>query len=285
MRALRHCLQFMLLTILIPASAGAEEDYLSISFSKKNQVRTAMIWIQFKSHLIMNQTSRRSAKLPKGSKARVVADQLTRKDPAFSRVGKLFFTQDYGQVAQCSASLVGESGLIATAAHCVMAVNGDWNSDFMFVRGYGSSDQDVFAIDCIALRSAWGENSDEEILEADYAFLQSSRENTFGGLQVNTTGVVPSNLRIVGYSEEHSEGRQMLELPVQVFSEPGKLGALGNDFGKGNSGAPWISLEKPELFSVSSHFVKDDKNIMWGPRFDETTQGLMEFTGRGCRYQ
>ena len=77
----------------------------------------------------------------------------------------------------------------------------------------------------------------------------------------------------------------MLELPVRVFSEPGKLGALDNDFGKGNSGAPWISLETPELFSISSHYVQDDKNIMWGPRFDQKTRDLMDFTSRGCRHQ
>lgn len=255
------------------------DDYLSIKFSPKNQLKTGMTWIQFKPELVLASKLRKSSKKQKDAIQPVPGDVLNGRLP-YSAVGKLFFTKDNGKVSNCSAAFAGGGDVIVTAAHCVMTSDGDWNADFLFVRAYGSDKQDVYAIQCVAVPSRWGEMNGNDLLPYDYAFLRTTRKSIVGSLGI-TNGAPPQELTIVGYSDTHYEGRQLVSLPTEVvFTNAGQLGFIDNPFGEGNSGAPWLGLST--IYSISSHYRADKENIMWGPRLTADTIGLIEYTRNGC---
>lgn len=282
-----RCLITLGLVALSP-SIAADDDYLSIKFSKKNQLRTGMVWIQFKPKLVLAQTQRKKQKnwyhkvsgndqQPK----RVYTSSNGGKPASMPQaaVGKLFYTKSDGQIANCSAAFAGGRDVIVTAAHCVMSDSGDWHGDFLFIRSYGSEEHDVFAIDCIATPGEWGEQTGD-ILDYDYAFLRTSRITPSGNLRI-TDQNPPDNLRLLGYSDRHNDGRQMLDLNVQVVTAgAGRLGSMGNHMGAGSSGSPWLASST--VYSVSSYYNIDEKDLMWGPRLSKNTLELAAYTQNGC---
>ncbi len=268
-----------LLVTLIGTPAFAD-DFLSVQFSSKNQIRTGLTWIRHKPELVLAENTRKMKNNKRHPVNPVPDSQLNGRLP-YSAIGKLLFTKDGGKVASCSASFVGGSDVIATAAHCVMTASGNWNADFLFIRGYGSDNHDVYAIECAALPAEWGALLGDDLLPFDYAFLRTSRKSPVGTLGI-TNGVPPGKLTIVGYSETHFEGRKLLQLPTNVvFTDSGKLASANNPFGEGNSGAPWINVST--VYSLSSHLRTDKKGTMWGPRLTAQAMRMIEFTRQGCK--
>jgi len=161
-----------------------------------------------------------------------------------------------------------------------MTAQGDWNADFLFIRSYGSGNQDVFAIQCAAAPSEWGDVSGDDVLKYDYAFLRTNRKSKIGSLGI-TNGPPPDQLMLVGYADNHSDGRKLLRLEANIIAtESNKIGSMDNPLGSGSSGSPWLGLMT--VYSVSSHYRTDEKGIMWGPRLTANTMQLIEYTREGC---
>ena len=264
---------------------AANEEYLSIKFSKKNQLRTSMIWIQFKPKLVLANKKQKtwyqkvSGKNRQSSRVYTSSTSTNPQTLPQAAVGKLFYTKPNGQIANCSASFAGGPDVIVTAAHCVMSDNGDWHDDFLFIRSYGSKEHDVFAIDCIATPGEWGDSSGD-ILGHDYAFLHTNRLTGSGNLRISDQ-TPPDNLRLMGYSDRHSEGRQLLDFDVQIVSaEADRVGSVGSTMGAGSSGSPWLS--RSTVYSVSSYYNIDQEELMWGPRLSKNTLELAAYTRNGC---
>jgi V8-like Glu-specific endopeptidase len=278
----------VLLVVLFSSAACADDEILSIKFSKKNQTKTALTWIQFKPQLVLApEFSKREKRKNDARRAESILSNhevpmaLIHNTKPYSHVGKLFYTKEHGNVANCSAAFAGTDSLVVTAAHCVMSLNGDWNSDFLFIRSYGSKQQDLYAVQCIALLSTWGEASGEYILNYDYAFLKTTRVSEAGRLDI-TTATPPEELTIIGYSNDYNEGRTMLELAFDTSVRERQISSIDNPLGKGSSGSPWINADDSKMFSVTSHYAKSKKSVMWGPRMTTKTLRLIEYANNGC---
>lgn len=246
----------LLLGVLVLAPPATYcDDFLSINFSEKNQLRTGMLWIRLKPNLILAQsltpvggTGGRGEFLDINSGISEVTEfgQLP-----YSAAGRLFFTKPNGKVATCSGAFAGGSELIITAAHWVMSLEGDWNKDFLFIRSYGTGKQDVFAIECIAAPAQWGLLTDQRLYRYDYAFLRATRKTQAGSLGI-TNGQPPDELTLVGYANNYFEGRRLLELVVPIFmTDDGLIGSENNPLGQGSSGSPWLGLST--VFTVTSY--------------------------------
>lgn len=278
--------QAILWTIILWSDQTLSDNFLSIEYSKKNQIRTGMIWIKFKPKLILSEKGRKRKKdsfrnKDSGQQAKPVSEDLMKDTLPYSAIGKLFFTTGYGQVGSCSAAFVGGGSIVTTAAHCVMTSTGDWNTDFIFVRSYGSADQEVYAIQCVAVPEKWGEVIGDSVLNHDYAFLRTNRKSNVGSLGI-TNGDPPQRINIVGYSDNIEDGRRMLSLSTEIIKiDASRLGSKDNPFGSGNSGAPWLDVST--VYSVSSYYKDDQRSIMWGPRLRGQTTELVNFVANGCR--
>ncbi|MBT4161323.1 MAG: hypothetical protein HOE54_08455, partial [Gammaproteobacteria bacterium] len=193
---------------------------------------------------------------------------------------KLFFTHNTGEIASCSGAFAGAQQVIVTAAHCVMNSEGDWNSDFLFIKGYGSPEQEMFAIECIALPEKWGDLQGEASLDFDYAFLRTKRLNQENSWEISDQPP-PEKLTIVGYSDKYYDGKHMIEVVVDTLSTlPFRIGSTNNSLGKGSSGSPWFG--EKFVHSVSSHYLNKRSDVMWGPRMSDETQSVLAYTQNHC---
>lgn len=272
----------MVLIVFAVLADDAAADYLSIKYSQKSQIRTSLTWMQTRPNLITQARKRADGSIRVGVPgARAVDQSLIDKNPIYARAGKLFFTDPEGSIKSCSASFAGSDSLVATAAHCVMTQEGDWNRDFIFIRSYGSSDQEIYAVTCIALPGVWGEYG-QDTKSHDYAFLRTFASSQVGSFSLNG-GAPPESLQIIGYADKFLEGQGMLTMNFSVDqSNSNKLGSPRNELGHGNSGSPWINRYTQELFSVSSHYDESGAATLWGPRLKDAAQELMKYAQNGC---
>ena len=220
-------LQVFSLLLILSVNSVAYGQPLSIQFSQKNQLKTGMTWIKFKPKLVLAPSHRAPRKSKFDPVDPVESGDQNGRMP-YSAVGKLLFTKDDGKISSCSAAFAGSNDVIVTAAHCVMTSSGDWNENFLFIRAYGSENQDVYAIQCVSVPGRWGELTDANLLPFDYAFLRSTRKSTVGSLGI-TNGQPPGKLTIVGYSDSHYEGRHLVRLPTDVVLERSDLPAILSD--------------------------------------------------------
>lgn len=260
----------------------ADNDYLSIKFSEKHQVRTGLIWIQHRPTAVLGEENSRRAKRFKSTPdgPQVVAADVAQNQAPYSRVGKLLYTRPDGSIASCSAAFAGQKQVLLTAAHCVMSATGDWHGDFLFIRSFGGTQHDVYAIQCIGLPSAWGSIGSES-LSFDYAFLQTTRVGLKGHLEL-AINPPPQTLKVIGYSDAYLDGQKMFEVDVPVSASGLALRAGDNPLGHGSSGAPWVQPVDSVLYSLTSHYEKGDALTAVGPRIDSESVGLMQYVERGC---
>ncbi len=272
------------LGLLVATVSTASDDFLSIQFSKKNQVKTGLTWIQQKPKLINHARSKgkRMEALQNDNLSEPSKHDLANREP-YTQIGKLFFTlgDRPGQISNCTAAFAGSGRTLITAAHCVMSASGEWNDDFLFVRAYGSKEQEIYAVECIGLLESWGSVLSDSVLTFDYAFLQTSRVSRTGQLPLSTNSP-PRQMRIVGYSDNHLNGRRMLELEIRSTIEDTMLSYNDNPLGQGSSGSPWLSADPAKVFSVTSHYKKEDHEKMLGPRLTNDAMRLFTFTQNGC---
>lgn len=259
------------------------EEFLSVKYSKKAQLRTGLIWIQHKPELI---TPGRIKRFKKSGNADTPGPEAVPKKNLrgllpYSAIGKLLFTTQYGQVSSCSAAFVGSGSTIATSAHCVMTSDGRWNDDFLFIRAYGTKEQDVYAIECAAVPGKWGEVVGDSMLDHDYAFLKTNRRSKVGSLGI-TSGRPPTELQVIGYSANLAEGRVMVTLEAKVTESLNRLSFDGNPFDKGNSGAPW--LDTSTAYAMSSHYKGHEAGRLWGARLTGLTVPMVSYVNNGCGF-
>ncbi len=259
------------------------DDFLSIKFSKRNQVKTGLTWMQFKPKLINGAEVASDVEVLSHKNLTEVTLARVPSVSPYAQVGKLFFTlgDEPGRVANCTGAFSGGGRVVITAAHCVMSLNGHWNDDFVFIRSYGAREQELFAIQCIGILEDWGAINDDGMLMVDYAFLLTNRVNKTGALPFSIDAP-PERMKVVGYSDNHRDGRRMLELDIFADISATLVGYTENPLGKGSSGSPWIGGADMSVFTVTSHYMKKDQQQMNGPRLTPLAERLLAFTRNGC---
>lgn len=273
--------------LALPLKLVADE-YLNISFSRKNQIKTGLVWIQHKPKLILsgNQSNRGAGVIDRQTGSPIPVPRIDPGDQSpYNQVGKLFFTlgDEPGRVSSCSAAFAGGTHTVMTAAHCVMTTSGHWNDDFIFIRSYGTRHQEIFAVQCIAVLEKWGALLGDDMLSHDYAFLRTNRLSRHGYLETGDQSP-PEMLNIVGYSDNFRDGRQMFELPVEISINDLSFSSSLTGIGSGSSGAPWIDSSGKRFFSVTSHYKKEDIGVMNGPWLSSRARDLRGFVENRCRH-
>ncbi len=273
--------------LLLASAVALAEEPLSIHFAPKDQKRTAFNWSQ-------NQPSdspllsairnfgkgRKSGEKTLNSGAASMPERDSGDLPA-AAVGKLFFVNADGELSACSAAFAGADDTLVTAAHCVMSLSGDWHSDFVFVPAFDNTRREYYTMECATVPREWGVLEGNAALDYDYAFLKTSRPGQQGYLAVSDE-LPPSSVKLVGYSNNYRSGRRMFDEDVVVgFEADGKPSYAGNRFGRGASGTPWI--HEGTIYSVSSHFDKQNDDVMLGARFDADTLALANYAQQNCR--
>jgi len=277
---------------LLPGLSWSGEDHISIKFTRKSQLRTSFRWIENQPKLIRGASL---TPIQLGSGFDPGADQHgrhARPDKVgvpevftdihlpYSAVGKIFFTKRNGEISTCTGAFAGAMDTVLTAAHCVLGMSGEWYGDFIFVLAYGGENQDVYAVECVAVPAEWGELEGDAALDYDYAFLRTVRHSKTGSLGI-TNGIPPQDLMLVGYSNNILNGRSMLRVAVEAYqSGPNKLAFANNPLGSGSSGAPWLGMST--VYSLTSHFHQNGDQTMLGPRFTNKTMRLLKYARNGC---
>ena len=284
-KVIKQVLSLLLCAGLLCLSSVGQAEYLSINFSKKNQVKTVLVWIQHKPELAGKPRQSRRARAPKHQFHRNPNfSEVSVSAAPYLQVGKLFFKSgdSSGQVSSCTAAFAGGRQVLVTAAHCVMTQGGNWNRDFIFIRGFGSQEQEVYAVQCVGIPAEWGDLIGDEMLRADYAFLRTSRASEFGRLDLPKIQAPPA-VRIVGYSDNYRDGAKMLELKSLLEVDGDRLVSLRNPLGTGNSGSPWLNQAGNQLVSVSSFLDLKVKNRMSGPKLSSDLLPLVAYVNNECR--
>lgn len=289
-RSVVACLLTLVLTAAIYSTPSHAVDYISIKFAKKNQLRTSFRWIQHNPRLGENETmspvkvsgsaSNKRPRRPDRPLEIGIPEAFYDWQLPYGAVGKIFFVKRSGEVSTCTGAFAGGGQTVLTAAHCVLGISGDWHSDFIFVLAYGTEEQEVYGIECVAVPGEWGMLEGNAAMDYDYAFMRTTRASSKGSLGI-THGTPPDKLMLVGYSNNFKNGHAPLRVSVEAFADgPDRLAYASNPLSFGSSGTPWVGMTT--VYSLTSHFHDTESDVMLGPRFTEKTMELLNYSRNGC---
>lgn len=283
-------LRVFLWVLLLGSPYVQAEDFYSVSYTNRNQVKIGLEWIGRRAKMLFASTvNAPSADGNSTYKSRsevtdenlIVSEKSIRTDLPFSAIGKLFFEKSDGSIATCSGAFVTSPFILTTAAHCVMDLDGNWHKAFIFVRNFGTSNQEVYGISCVGIPAGWGDLMAPEAFHYDYAFLKAAQLSKGASLGLSDS-TPPPNLQLVGFSNNFFKGNKMLEIKLSsILRDDNLVGTKNNPLGVGSSGMPWLSMTT--AYSVSSHYRSDEVDIMWGPRFSADTIELLNFVKNNCQ--
>lgn len=281
MRAVAALFGLLIQTCSVHAN---ELSRVSIQFSEKHQLETALGWSRRYSSTLIRESAEADERSGESEDidAKFIQGDSLRNKP-YAAIGKLFYfdRQYVPRPRSCTAFFVADTVLM-TAAHCVMGLDGQWREDFIFFGSFGSEQVDIYSIRCVAIPSKWGDVGQEKALEHDFAFLKTTRRSTRGHLKLVDSKPVRS-VRVIGYGA--SLAAHLIELEqrdAEIEYGAGHLSLLDNPMGPGSSGAPWI-VNGDQVISLSSHYEGASKRHLNGPLVTADAHELKEFVEAGCQ--
>lgn len=199
----------------------------------------------------------------------------------YSSVGRLTYDFPSGRFA-CTAQLIGSTGILLTAAHCVWDKDTNaWASNTRFALGYnlGASAQS-FDWDCAAIVSGWrnAANHTMDQIPYDYAFIKI-RGTPPSGLGL-TIGTGSAHVDAVGYPTNYYNNQQM----VHVFGNKDAQNPSAmapNPMSHGSSGGAWIVANSAVSLNSGNRIGQD--NVMYGPALSARTQAVADFVSGSCK--
>lgn len=199
----------------------------------------------------------------------------------YSSVGRLTYDFPSGSFA-CTAQLIGSTGILLTAAHCVWDKDTNaWASNTRFALRYslGVSTQ-IFDWDCAAIVSGWqnAANHTMDQIPYDYAFIKI-RGTPPSGLGL-TIGTGAAHVDDVGYPINYYNNQQM----VHVFGNKDAQNPSAmttNPMSHGSSGGAWIVANSAVSLNSGNRVGQD--NVMYGPALSARTQAVADFVSGSCK--
>jgi len=195
----------------------------------------------------------------------------------YSPAGKLFATTPTGNV-YCSASFVGSSQMLLTAAHGIMSNQGVYFTNLLFVRASAPAGggQGVFIKGGFPWANYYSSGTPNRAF--DYAFLYTYTASGGGWLEL-LTGCPYATWTAAGYPENYGSGNTM-------YAVEGSKGTIGNSIvtmlqnpmSSGASGGPWIGPPMPSgnYSVIGSTAAKGLGDKVYGPLFDSNTTQLYQ---------
>lgn len=249
-------------------SQALASTFYGVDFSKKNQIKTGLIWIKFKSSLIEgNYFGDLSQEI--GADSIEVSGRMVDMGPPFSTIGRLFFTMD-GNVASCTGFFSGASQVVMIPADCVMSPEGEWYGNFLFIQSYGTKRKEIFAVNCIGVYSDWAESG---ATKPSYAAMKVDRLSKRGGLSL-TQANPPDDLIVLGYPNSYKKKYRMLATKV-VTQGDSLFETTDKDF---DNGSPWAAGSTVYAISHSKALGQSS-----GKSIDPSVITLSSFASNDCR--
>jgi hypothetical protein len=265
------------------ASGQLVADEIVITFSKEDELKTGLRWIDLRPEVIRPTALAAESVSNSGALPKSGLTNLRSQPPVNhgeTAVGKLLFVTPGGAAGSCTATFVAGKSTLLTAARCIMDRSGQRNSDFVFLTSYGSPAQQLYPISCAVVPQAWTTEEGAGGWAHNVAFLRTSRDSTFGGLGV-TNAFPPKNVARVGFTDAVGEGRQMQLSTSGAFMTTNKMvGSLYDLLSAGSSGNPWI--RNSIVHSISSHYDPALPTVLLGPRFTGATMKLLARAKNDC---
>ncbi len=197
----------------------------------------------------------------------------------FEAGGKLFFTLDNKDFVG-SASIVGQSNILLTAAHCIQdSKTGDIADNFLFSRCYtGELSSEDITFKKVVLKENWVK---EKSRRWDYAFAVLSKNSNVKPLQyaVNTD-LINKTVNAFGYPGNFFEGAQMVFINGSVSKSGNNLWRLpGNKMLTGCSGGPWVLEDNETVVGLNgASTTLKTPNVLLSPIFDSEFESLYQYT-------
>lgn len=202
--------------------------------------------------------------------------------------GGIFYTKPDGKDFRGSGAFCASNHIVLTAAHCVRDGNsGAWFKNVVFYRGYvghwwGAAGQRV-GIYRMGTKDEWV-NGSLGNWRYDYAFCLTADASGAGYLGFRP-GLPYSSWTSVGYPTNYAHGYEVhAVLGDKGQALGGQVQMLGNPFGSGASGGPWIGdlsttyrADANMAIGVNSYTLGDGN--LWGPYFDNETYNLLMQVG------
>lgn len=192
--------------------------------------------------------------------------------------GKLIMTFSGGR-SSCTATFVGATDVLLTAAHCIYnRTSKEWVKDVAFFRAYDNGGGQLFDWICVGKFQGWESNNP---YPWDYAFIKL-RSHGPGALGIKL-GVPYTSFESIGYPVNYGNNQYM----YAVTGNRGSIGnnivqMLGNPMTYGASGGSWFG-EGRYAIGTNSHIYTNAPGNMYGPLFNANTITLFNYVNNGCR--
>jgi len=203
----------------------------------------------------------------------------------FRAMGRLFFTNTYGQSSSCSAAVVANRGVL-TAGHCVYTPGRGFHTHVSFVPAYryGAAPYGTFTAFSLATLGNWATNGAraDDVGMVAVSDRSGYRVNQWVGnlglawnyspIQLLNAFGYPANIGNTNYSSV-CVGESWQE-------QAGGVIGMGCDMTYGSSGGPWVLNFIPYLSGgnyVNSVVSGGDPSIpkFYGPYFDTANIGQL----------
>jgi hypothetical protein len=213
--------------------------------------------------------------------------------------GVFLYTDDNNEDKMATAAVVRSNRILLTAGHAVRNPRtGKWFSNFLFMqaarnwngRWWSGWRLPITRVGC------W-ENISGGNFMWDYAFCQTGVETRHEGFSLTAT-TPPMSASSLGYPGKWDDYPDEREYWSELCDADGVVSDTGDNIlkmtlnrGIGTSGGPWIenlSGSRDDvsnvIVSVNSHVRTGEKQIVYGPRFDDNTMRLYNciMSGEPC---
>lgn len=181
----------------------------------------------------------------------------------------------------CSATLIENTNVAITAAHCVYTYPEGWVDDMEFELRSGGDSPQTYGWKCAAIKNLWvNSNPGRRISRAqsavDVAFVLLS--NSEVSQLKPATGTPSSPVSISGYPSKHFSGNIMVT-GVTALGTPQNGALISNiDMNGGSSGSSWINGNN--IHGVLS--AGNGSGLVVGAPIDQFAKRIEDFVSRDC---
>ncbi len=185
-------------------------------------------------------------------------------------VGKLLFTNG-GNPRVCTASLLDNSHILLTAAHCLYH-NGNVSKNIRFYPQNGGEAVGGH----ITISDKWASKSlsDQARYRYDYGFVILKTSPNMSPYRL-TKGQIPSSSEVTAYGYQNGGKYLRQAESIYNYNPTLKMLRMNSALLEGASGGPWVGNNSRTL-GINSFYIKEQPGKMYSPYFGDNFRQLFK---------